>query len=102
MGGKNTAAIKVVDCREEAIPGHKPKFRRNCIEEDRLVEAGVIPLAWVKQGYLGMCDAHKQKIFRFTVKEKARWDLTTGGEAHTGHTIRKMVEAGLNPKKYLG
>jgi len=97
-------AMRVVKCivtEGEPILGHQPEFKRNCVEEGKLIQAGVIPTAWVKRGYLEMCDAHKRKMFGFTTKEKAQWVLTTGSEAEIGHMVRRMIEAGLNPRKYM-
>jgi len=46
----------------EPIPGHQPEFQSDCVEEDKLIEIGVIPEAWVKRHYLEVCDAHKRKF----------------------------------------
>ncbi len=87
--------------KDEPIAGHQRLFKRDCVEEDKLIEIGIIPQAWVKRKYLEMCDSHKRMSEKYTIKEKAKWDLTMGDTAATSHIRRCMLEIGLNPKKYL-
>ena len=107
LGPNHTGKVLMTDeqfrrqTEGEPIPGHQPEFQRDCVEEDKLMEIGVIPEAWVKRHYLEMCDAHKRKSEGYTVKEKAKWELNACSAAWRRHIRRRMLEVGLNPEDYL-